>query len=493
MRHLEELPPTPAAEPMWKAWPAQEHFIRCPCYEVAWLGEKGGGKTDALLMEPLVNQYQPAQERFLRTGKKSHGWVLFVRKELGRMKEAVSRALELFPQLDPDSVTWPGYGWSQMEKIYRFTNGFRFEFGHLDDPHSHHIYNGRQFSRVIVDEAPEVPFEQVQFLKAQIRVQRGREPYLEKTLGLRVAGNPYGMYADWLKKRYVDNGANNVVTEMVRLPDGKRVPRTRVWIPSYLKDNPSLDYEAYAATLTDLPEHMRRAFLYGDWNYVPGSYFGEVWDPKIHVCDPFEIPEHWEIFRGGDWGSREPACCLWATVDNDNNLIILDELYGPGITGVEWAREIRAREEERGWSDTCGWLDPGAWAEYGSAAPSPGDDMLAEGVSWWPAEKGKGSINLALVELTRRMKARSATGIPGLLVFSRCKNLIRTIPMLRTDPDNVDELEKLREDHAIEALRALAMAKPLSPELLNHDQELRRWERIARSHEQRKGAWYPWS
>ena len=113
-----------AGEPIWTAYPAQNHYTSCPAYEVGWLGEKGGGKSDGLLMEPIVNQYMPARTRFEETGKKSFGWVIFIRKEYGRLREVIMRAKEIFPKLDPESLKHPGYGWVAQERTYRFTNGF---------------------------------------------------------------------------------------------------------------------------------------------------------------------------------------------------------------------------------------------------------------------------------------------------------------------------------------------------------------------------------
>src|SRR5207247_491157 len=134
------------------------------------------------------------------------------------------------------------------------------------------------------------------------------------------------------------------ITETVTLDNGEKVSRERVFIPSTLADNPSLGPE-YLAELMLAPEYMRRAFLYGDWNVTEGSYFGDVFDPRIHVIDdlgPTEvrIPSNWPVFRSGDWGGRAPACCLWITVDNDGNLIVLDELYGPGENATLWAKRI---------------------------------------------------------------------------------------------------------------------------------------------------------
>lgn len=493
MKQKASIEPQDPEEPGWAATEAQKHFIACGAYEVGLLGERASGKTDGLLMEPIVTQYGPARQRYEETGKKSRGWVLYLRKEFSRLREVIERAKELFPKLDPDSLKWPGYGWIAQERTYRFTCGFRYEFGHLEDPDSHHIYHGRQFSRVICDEAPEVPFNQYIYMFSCIRTKKGDEPYLEKSLGIRVGGNPYGTYVDWVKKRFVDAcRPNEVLRYNVRLPDGTEAVRTRVYIPARIVDNPHIDYASYASSLADLPEPMKRAFLYGDWGYVAGSYFPD-WNPQIHVRDNLEPTEGAEIRRGGDWGTRNPACCLWYMVDGDGNIIVLDEMYGPGITGEAWADRGLAHEERRGWTDTSGHLDPEAWQQHGSAAPSPGDDMLAKGWLWYPSDKSKGSVMLACVEMTRRLRMRSPTGLPGIIIDSRCKNLIKQIPMVRSKEDNLDEIEDMRDDHAFEAARAILLSNPVAPESRTLDVEVRRWERIVRAQnksDRKRAEWY---
>ncbi len=469
---------------LWQATPAQSHYINCTVYEVLYAGERGSGKTDGFLMEPLVKFYGPAQERFLLTGRKTRAWVLFLRKELGRLKELIDRANEMFPQIDPQSRTAQGFGWSAMEKMYRFTNGMKVEFGHLDDPKSHLQYHGRQFVRVGIDEAPEIPEYQVAYMRSCIRVGKSDdEPYLQANLGIRLTGNPYGPYVQWVKKRFIEPmPPNTVLRYEVELPDGSKATRERVFIPSYLKDNEEhIDYASYASSLADLPEPMKQAFLYGNWEYTPGAYF-EDFDERIHVRRNIVPPSGVPIQRMGDWGSRAPACCHWFHMDSDGNMIVLDELYGPGIDGPTWGEAILARERRWGWdpSSIDGYLDPQAFGDRDNAGPSPADQMLQMGVSWFPSDKSKGSVLLGAIEMTRRLRARTPIGMPGITIDSRCKHLIEQIKRVKSKEDNPDEFEEMREDHAWESLRAGLLANPLSPEVVTTQVEAARWERLTR-------------
>lgn len=44
-----------------------------------------------------------------------------------------------------------------------------------------------------------------------------------------------------------------------------------------------------------------------------------------------------------------------------------------------------------------------------------------------------------------------------------CTHIIRTLPMIPADPDNLDDIDSESEDHAADALRYGCMARPWTP------------------------------
>jgi len=52
--------------------------------------------------------------------------------------------------------------------------------------------------------------------------------------------------------------------------------------------------------------------------------FGEF-DPKIHVCEPFEIPKHWIKWSSTDNGLRDPFCWFKLAVDEDGTTYVYYE------------------------------------------------------------------------------------------------------------------------------------------------------------------------
>ena len=74
------------------------------------------------------------------------------------------------------------------------------------------------------------------------------------------------------------------------------------------------------------------------------------------------------------------------------------------------------------------------------------------GCRWRAAEKGAGSRLAGIAAIHARLAAVK-DGMPRLIVFRNCLNLIRTLPAMvysRTNPEDIDDS---CEQHAVDALR----------------------------------------
>jgi hypothetical protein len=318
-------------------------------------------------------------------------------------------------------------------------------------------------------------------------------------VGVRCSANPLGRHADWVKKRFVEKNRNGYEVQWedveVETADGEkfRIRRDRVFIPAGVRDNPHLPPE-YIAELMLAPEHMRRAFLDGDWDVTPGSFFGDVFDNRIHVIDdlgPTEIriPRNWPVFWAGDWGSRNPAAAYPMAVDNDGLLIVLDELYGPGQNPKSWGHRVIGMLEKWGWVDSkgyakiSGYLDPSCFKTDTSGGPTIAEQLFETGLAVY---EGDNNRTTGWTEVRRRLQERGgASGkIPGLRICRRCVDLIRTLPNL-TAPDkdsggDMDDIDTKQEDHAADALRYGVMSRPLPrTERDIREDEIARWQRIS--------------
>jgi len=445
------------SEAIWKPTPKQALALSCPVFELLYGGGVGGGKTDFLRMD-FIPQLEVATKKWRETGRKSLGNALLVRKEFPRLRDIIRQQQEVFPQIDS------GVSWRENEHAFKFSCGYTFEVAHLEGPSDEQNYQGRQFTWLGFDQLEEIPKYQYDFLKMRVR---SADPHLQPLHRVRNTCNPMGRHVGWVKERFYDpcKQGFKIISETVTTSQG---PRTleRVWVPALLRDNPHMPPE-YEAQLLLMPDHYQRAFLYGDWDVVPGSFFGDVFDPRIHVCDPFEIPKNWEVFRAADWGSRAPACCLWIAIDNDSNLVVVEELYGPGQTGTIFGKKILEIEEAWGWTDSKGfsklhgYMDHQGRQSYGAEGPTPTEAMIEMGISWFDADKER---KLGWTEIRRRLMERSgpAGKTPGLRIFRNCRNLISTLPNLIAKAEDIDDIDSKQEDHAADALRYGCMSRPMS-------------------------------
>ena len=115
-----------------------------------------------------------------------------------------------------------------------------------------------------------------------------------------------------------------------------------VFIPARVYDNTVL-MEAnpeYVQTLEALPEDLKRAHLYGDFNSYQGQFFKEYRE-AIHVISPFPIPLRWKKFRSLDYGLDMTACYWWAVAEN-GQCFCYRELHQPDLTLTEAAEKIVA-------------------------------------------------------------------------------------------------------------------------------------------------------
>ncbi|MEK9723073.1 MAG: hypothetical protein VW405_06255, partial [Rhodospirillaceae bacterium] len=230
----------------------------------------------------------------------------------------------------------------------------------------------------------------------------------------------------------------------------------------------------YRATLEQLPEKERRAYLEGDWDAFEGAVFRLL--SGVHLVEPAPIPDHWPRFRAMDWGFAKPFCVLWGAVDDAGHIHLYREWYGVakdgrgGFIANEGARLEPAVVAERiagieqAARETCiGIADPACWAkgqgDHGGG-PSIVEAMRAHGVHW---QAGKNDRLQGKMQVHNRLHHDEHTP-PALVIHqAACPHLVRTLPALEYDAHRVEDVDTDGEDHAYDALRYLLMARPWGP------------------------------
>lgn len=442
-------------------------FHALTTHEALGGGSAGPGKSLTLLMDP-VSQMLGEHERtklpknhphYIEPGM-SVGWCLHLRRTRPMLDQTIARSHRFFPRLAP------GAKWDAQHTTWTFPSGYRYQFGHCRDSNSYDIYMSNEYTHVSFDEL--VQFEEDQYeniasrcrttdpvLLPQLKVRSMTNPML-RTEGDFTVKNPY-----WVRERFVDPAPEGgvVLTRVVRLDSGEKVERTRIYLKALLKDNPDPEFvRQYEANLRTMKPHFRRALLEADWYVVAGAYYSDIWDPNIHVCRPFKIPDEWPQFRMMDWGFKKPGCIYWAALDQDDNMYVHKEFTFRNKTATEVAMEAREIEIDLGlWSEDhnrsliTGWADTQLWEARGEKGMSKASEFSSCGMHWQMADKRSRQRNAE--RIAERLKDHhDGTTTPGLLFFSNCKQAIKTIPSIPADPANPECPLDGGEDHWHDAI-----------------------------------------
>jgi len=226
----------------------------------------------------------------------------------------------------------------------------------------------------------------------------------------------------------------------------------------------------YIATLDTLQGYLYQRLRLGLWVAAEGMYFTE-WDPQVHVCKRFDIPQEWPRWIAVDYGFAVPFCCLWfAREPETRRIFIYRELYAAGLRDEQQAQKIVDMTGDEKLHLRI--LDPSMFnLRTEQQRPSIAAVYWSHGVQ--PVFPGMNSRKQGWAIVRRALAHDSAeTPLPRLQVLEgAAPNLVRTLPTMVVDPlDPEDVADSLRgqktEDHAVDALRygLCAEAQPPQPQ-----------------------------
>ncbi len=433
----------------------QTEFLAATELEVLYGGSAGGGKSFAIIVDPM---------RYF--GFENFNGIL-LRRTNDELRELIRSTQMLYPK------AYPGARWSEKKSAWTFPSGANLWMTYLERDEDVLRYQGQAFTWVGFDELTQYATPvSWNYMRSRLR---SSDPELVPYLSMRATTNPGGPGHGWVKEMFIDPAppltafpAMDEKGEVIRVPDGDEdFPKDRwgkplfmrKFIPASLKDNPSLDHN-YKANLLSLPEHLRRQLLDGDWSIVAGAAFPEFRE-HTHVIDPFEIPSEWRRFRSCDFGysARSASAVHWYAVDPNNTVYVYRELYVNQKTGSELGRMIL--EAESGEKIQYGVLDSAVWEVKGSTGPSIAEEILRTGARFRPADKGPGSRTAGKNQIHEMLKVDSWSQKPGLLIFNTCRKIIASMQVMPVSPDGKDDIDaKYADDHAYDSLRYGVMTRP---------------------------------
>ena len=424
----------------------QEEFLSASERDVLYGGAAGGGKSFALLADPLRYCTNPNHRGLL------------LRRTLDELTELIDKSRQLYPK------AFPGAKFRESKSTWHFPSGATIWFTYLDKDKDVTRFQGQAFNWIGIDEITQYPTPYVwDYLRSRLR---STDPELQKNLYMRCTANPGGIGGWWIKKMYIDVGEHNRPFPASDVETGKPFlwPQGhekegeplfyRRFIPARLTDNPFLMADGqYEAMLRSLPEIERKRLLDGDWDVADGAAFPEFSRAK-HVVEPFELPTNWPRIRAADYGYASPSCVLWGAIDWDNNIWVYRELYVKQLTAEQLADKILEAEQLDPLPHYT-VLDSSCWNKTGFG-PSIAETMMRCGVRWIPSDRNRIQGKM---EIHRRLADDPRTNEPRLRVFSNCSNIVKQLAAIPLSKTNSEDVDTKAEDHAYDALRYMLMTR----------------------------------
>jgi hypothetical protein len=433
----------------------QTEFLAASEQEVLYGGSAGGGKSYALLADPMRYFNNP---NFMG---------LLVRRTNDELRELKWKSRELYPK------AYPGAIWREKDSMWLFPSGAQFWMTYLERDEDCSRYQGQAFTYIAFDELTHwsTPFAW-NYMRSRLRTASSTD---KLPVFMRATTNPGGPGHGWVKRMFIDpapygkafNARDLETGEVLSWPKdhptnaGKPLFQRR-FIPAKLSDNPYLYNDGqYEANLLSQNENVRRQLLEGDWSVADGAAFSEF-RYKTHVCEPFQIPDTWVKFRSCDYGYSSFSAVHWYAIDPAyETLVVYRELYVTHKTGEELARMIV--DMERGERIQYGMLDSSVWHQRGQTGPSIAEVMIAQGCRWRPADRTAGARVNGKNRLHELLKVDEASGTPGIIFFNTCRQIIADLPVIPSDPDGGDDIDvRYPSDHAYDSIRYGIMSRPRS-------------------------------
>lgn len=420
---------SPNSEKQW------DYFCEHKARYINYGGARGGGKTWA--------STHKAVKLALRYDGIS---ILFIRREYDDLRSTIITPIL---KMVPEEL----YTYNKTEHLLTFENGSVIQFGNMPG-YGEAVggkYQGREYDILFLEEATQFTEDEFRGLDA---IVRGVNDFPKRVY---MTCNPGGIGHFWVKRLFVDR----------KFKDDED-PADYKFIQATVDDNVDLvrTNPRYIKVLDNLPEDIRNAHRYGDWEVLSGVFFSEF-TPGIHTCKPFPIPKEWKRYRAMDYG-LDMHFCIWAAVDPSGRSYIYRQYYKPDQTPKMAAAqqlELTRPDEEIGYTIA----PPDVWSRSKDTGKSPAEMFAMEGVPLVKADNDRVNGWTVLKE----MFALREDGKPSLIIFDTCGKLIDCITCLMHDKTNPNDVAKNPHDitHGPDALRYFAKSHVIVPEILKKKEE----------------------
>ena len=411
----------------------QKLFCKSRTLYTAYGGARGGGKTHAVRWKAVSGALRYDGIR-----------ILIIRRTYPELQ---ANHIEPIVHLVPTAVA----SYNVTRHTMYFLSGSVIKFGHYSGNASETAYQGQEYDWIFLDEATQFTEREFRFLGSLLRGVND----IPKRFYLTC--NPGGVGHGWVKRLFVDR---RFITGRLN-PEENEDPENYSFIPATVEDNIYLveASPSYVQMLSSLPENIRRAHRYGDWNVLGGTYFPEF-DAAKHIVKPFRIPDHWMRYRAFDYG-LDMLACLWFAQDESGRSYLYRELKLPNMIVSDAALRIVSHTLP-GERVGITFAPPDMWSRQKDTGKTMAEIFMAKGV---PIVRADNSRVQGWLQVKEALALRP-DGKPSLLFFSNCTETIRDLEAIQADSRNPNDCAAEPHDltHTCDALRYYCAARTIKTE-----------------------------
>lgn len=204
-----------------------------------------------------------------------------------------------------------------------------------------------------------------------------------------------------------ENGRTELVTGFMEDPAPNQFFMRKGW-----DDAPHMSEEVKENLLANYPAHQRDMRTKG----VPMLGHGRIYDfsEGFVTCDSFEIPKHWHLINGMDFGWDHPQAHIQLAVDRDNGCYYVTRAYSARQTlpDVAWGAVKRwAKDIPTAWPHDGLQTEKGSGIKQKEHYENAGFKMLDDRATW---EDGSNSVEAGLFEIRELMQKGQFKVFAGL-------------------------------------------------------------------------------
>jgi phage terminase large subunit len=423
----------------------QKQFLEARTFFVCYGGARGGGKSHVARLKAVGMALNYPGIR-----------ILMVRAHYPELEENIIRPILRWV---PEEI----YSYNGTSRLMTFDNGSIIKFGHYDGDSAENEYQGVEYDVVFVDEATQLSERAFRYLQTVIR---GVNEFPKRFY---LTCNPGGIGHRWVKRLFIDRQYENHPDD----PERTENPDDYTFIAATVDDNPWLLQSSpmYVRQLANMPEDLRRAHRYGDWDALGGNYF-KNFDGR-HICKPFAIPRHWPIYRSFDYGLDRFSIIWWA-VDEDGRSWAFRHYEAKDLV-IEQAVAQALSHTLPGERVTTTYAPWDMWNRMKDSGRAMAELFFQYGLPIVRASNNRVQGHMVMKDMLQPVECKDkfvramypeAEKLPGLMFFDTLASVISDIRDIQADDKNPNDcaLDPHDVTHSVDACRYYCISRQMAAE-----------------------------